>query len=158
MKLLPIIAAASFISCSAADAGTTIGGTVTVNMAGNFKNPVTAHFTFMSCTLTVSLVPNNANAISTLTLGTVLSSLGGLESASAQGIISPDGTTFTCSPTVQYRWENIDPTLQMAIAYKIGATDITGATHPGTKKQLIEVIPIPPTLGTVTTLNVNPKL
>jgi hypothetical protein len=52
-----------------------------------------------------------------------LSSLGGLESASAQGIISPDGTTFTCSPTVQYRWENIDPTLQMAIAYKIGATD-----------------------------------
>ena len=77
--------AAGFISCSAADAGTTVGGTVTINMAGGFKNPVTP-LGSLKCSALVSLVPNNLSAaISSLSLGSVLSALGE-ENASAQGV------------------------------------------------------------------------
>jgi hypothetical protein len=158
MKLLPIIAAAGLISCSAAGAATiTTGGTVTINMAGFFKYPVSP-FASLTCTAIVTLVPvNTSTAISALSLGTILSSLGE-ENASAQGVIATGGATFTCSATVEYRWENFDPTVvQMAIAYTVRATD-PGGTNPGKKRQLIEVIPIPPTPGTVTTLSVIPKL
>jgi hypothetical protein len=156
MKLLPMIMAAGFISCSAANAGTTLGGTVTIIMTGNFKNPVT-QFGSVKCSAIVPLVPNNPNAaISSLSLGSVLSAISE-ENASALGVIATGGAAFTCTAIVQYRWENIDPTaVQMAIAYTVAATDV-GGTNPGKKKQLIEVIPIP-AVNTVTTLSVNPRL
>jgi hypothetical protein len=156
MKLLPMILAAGLISCSAADAQTTLGGTVTINMMGGFKNPVTPLAT-VNCSAVVNLVPNNLSAaISSLSLGSVLSSFGE-ENAGATGVIATGGATFTCAATVQYRWQNIDPTaVQMAITHRIATTD-PGGTHPGKKVQLIEVIPIP-AAGTVTTLNVNTKL
>ncbi|MGH6795117.1 MAG: hypothetical protein ACREDH_07950 [Methylocella sp.] len=152
MKLLPIIVAGGFICCSAANAVTSLGGTVTINIAGKFNNPVTPTAS-VKCEAIVQLVPNNLNAaISSLTLGSVLSALGE-ENASAQGVIATGGATFTCAATVPYRWQNIDPTMvQMAIIYVVWATD-PGGTNPGKKKQLVEVIPIPVT-GIVTTLNV----
>ncbi|MGH6795579.1 MAG: hypothetical protein ACREDD_12370 [Methylocella sp.] len=152
MKLLHMILIAGFIPCSAANAVTTLSGTVTINMAGKFKNPVTPLAT-LKCSAIVTMVPIN---LSVATLGSILSALGE-ENAGAQGVIATGGATFTCAPTVQYRWENIDPTMvQMAITYRIVTTD-PGGSNPGKKVQLIEIIPIP-AAGTVTTLNVRPKL
>jgi hypothetical protein len=129
-----MIVAAGLISCSAADAGTTVGGTVTINMAGVFKNPVTPSGS-LKCSALVSLVPNNLSAaISSLSLGSVLSALGE-ENASAQGVIVTGGATFTCIATVQYRWQIINLTgVQMAIVYTVAATD-PGGTNPGKDRQ-----------------------
>jgi hypothetical protein len=157
MKTLPILVAAACVLCSPADAGTTIGGTVIINMVGNFKNPVTQQES-LSCSAIVSLVPSNLNtAISSLSLGTLLSAIG-IEEASADGAVTNGGAAFSCTATVQYRWENIDPNVvQMAIVYAISATDPGGTNH-GAAQRLIEIIPIPPARGTTTTLSVNPKL
>lgn len=156
MKHLPIIVAIGFMSYSAADAGTTAGGTVKINMTGVFTTPVTPLAT-LNCTGFVNLVPNNLGAaISSLSLGSVLSSLG-YETSSAQGVIKTGGTTFTCTAVVNYRWENFDPTaVHMAIGYTVTAKD-PGGSNPGQKKQLIETIAIP-AAGTVTTLSVTPRL
>lgn len=148
--------AVGFISCSSADAGTTAGGTVTINMAGVFTHPV-GPFATVNCAAFVNLIPNNLGAaISSLSLGSVLNALGN-ENASTQGVIKSGGASFTCAAVVPYRWENFDPiAVQMAIGYTVNAIDPGGAS-PGKKVQLIKVIPIP-AAGTVTTLNVVPRL
>lgn len=89
----------------------------------------------LKCSALVSLVPNNLSAaISSLSLGSVLSALGE-ENASAQGVIATGGATFTCIATVQYRWQIINLTgVQMAIVYTVAATD-PGGTNPGKDRQ-----------------------
>ena len=155
MKLLPMILTAGFISCSAANAVTTLGGVVTINMAGIFQKHVTSPFASVECAAFVQLVPKTLNAA--LSLGSILNTTSG-QNASARGVIATGGATFACTATVPYRWENVDPTImQMVIFYTVDATDPSGATNPGKKRQLVEVIPIP-AAGTVTTLNVSPKL
>jgi hypothetical protein len=97
----------------------------------------------------------------------------------ANGGITNNGGDFACTIVVPYRFENVNlSTTYMAIAYTINGTDpgywdptclqsppgnnplacFTPGTSPGKKQQVIEVIPIPATGGSQTSLSVNPKL
>ncbi len=116
MKLLRAIIALGFISPSAAYSATTtsIGGAVTINIVGTFKNPLNNNGNQgtvagdVKCAALVALVPSNLNStIGSLSISTILNHLGE-ESATAVGTVSSNGAAFTCAPTVNYHYENID--------------------------------------------------
>jgi hypothetical protein len=162
MNSLRMIILAGCLSCSAANAATTtIGGTVTINITGVFSHPVNFLHATVNCKAIVSLVPNNLNtALGSFSLGTILNHLGEQSASAVGGFVPvPPVRTFTCSATVIYRWENIDPTVfKMAIAYYVTASDPGfPVTFPGKKLEVIETIPIP-AAGTTTTLRVTPRL
>ena len=165
----------------------TTGGFVTINISGFFKNPV-GPLASVSCSGFVSLVPVNASAqptLATIGLSALLTSTGiqkgqATPATALNGGIQSNGTAFSCSVSVPYRWENVDlAATQMAIAYSLKGSDPgsfnssclstpAGASSPltcyvpggspGSKFQVIEVIPIPAAGGSQTTVTVNPKL
>jgi hypothetical protein len=164
-RLVRVFIGAAMFSTSAVAAPVTTGGFVTINISGFFKTPV-SQYASVSCAGFVVLVPVNVGSQPTLAsigLASLLSSTGiqrgSSTPATAQnGGIQGNGATFSCAVTVPYRWENVDLSLtQMAIAYSVKGSDLGGA-NPGSKLQVIQVIPIPPTGGTQTTVAVTPKL
>lgn len=175
MKKLVLIAAMALISNPPAHAASgAYGGTITVAVSGNFKNYVSPGV-IVACTATVFLVPaiNGATNLGNFAPALLLTGGLGRESASAQATLA-NGSAFSCTPTVQYRWDNIDPALtQMIVVYKVSAQDpgylniycaqnggsncYTPGGNPGSKQQVIGVLPIPAS-GATTTYSANPKL
>ena len=160
---------------SAHAAGMTVGGNVQVNVTGFFLFPVTKGAT-VACSGTVALAPANTSfTVASLPLSLIIGGLGG-ETATQDAVIGSDGSAFTCSFYVPYRFENVDPgATQLVIAYQVRGNDpgyfAPGCSNPqnplacytapqrqlGRKQQILQTLPIPPN-GTTTTVAVNPKL
>lgn len=143
-------------------------GYIAINVSGGFRTPVSTgagSFAKVTCKGYVGLTPATSQTLTLSNVSALIMLASGVQTSSADGVISSSGTNFTCNIVVPYQLNNANTSnQQLTIAFTAEATDpgiiqgspptFTGATHPGKTKQIIGIIPVPSSNGTTQTYNV----